>query len=175
MKAYLYKYEHEDYIFYTDDIYIEVNGDIKNLYVPAEKEISLELIATDNGTMTYTIEQIDCGKKIGRLNYYDVPLIVNEKYTQQIPANIDLIKSVDTLLLNSTQANIKPNEYLSAEQSAFVTIKCTSTEGGIAFGEGEYAYGDCVELIAINENEDMKIKETEYNFDFHYFAHYYRI
>ena len=146
--------KHEDYIYYTDDIYIEVDGDAKFVYAPADKELRFFIIATDDGEMNYTVERIDKEEKVDRLNYYSVPLVAGETYEQIIPKNVILADSMNALPLINDDTAIYADEYRSgADETAHVTISCESTPGGIALGGAAYALGDFVKLYAIEESD----------------------
>lgn len=155
----------EDYIFYSDGIYIEVMDDVKSLYVPKDKEIQIKFIATDNGTMNYTIERIEDGDKIGRLNYYNVSLQKGGVYVQTIPADVDLQTEKDNLVLDNGTSKLVADEYLRGDdQSAFVTIDVTASKGGIVIGNGRYPKGDSAVLNAL-AMDDNYVFDGWYNGD----------
>lgn len=149
--------KHDEYVYYSDDIYIEVLGDIKRIYVPNDKVVSIKWIATKDGTMDYTIEDIHDNEKTGRLNYYDIPLKTGETYYQQLSGGDDICAEKDKIVLSGRNEEIHANEYLSAESTdGYVTVYVKPTEGGAVIGEGEYPRGESVELNAVPQDESYK-------------------
>lgn len=156
---------HDEYIFYSDGIYIEVLDDVKSLYVPENKKVQIKFIATDNGVMNYTIERVNSGEKIGRLNYYNVPLKAGGEYLQTIPASVDLNVNKKELVLENGATKLVADEFLSGtDEKAFVTVSVEASEGGIVLGDGQYPKGDSVELNALIE-DDKYTFEGWYNGD----------
>jgi hypothetical protein len=143
---------HEEHIYYTDDIYIEVQGDEKFIYYPANKFVELKFYATENGEMTYSLERIENGESINRINYYNVPLVLGCEYTQDIPSNSDFVEMVDQLYLNG-DINIYPDELLDGEdETAHIRVMYSATVGGTVSGDIYYPKGDCVTLFAYPED-----------------------
>lgn len=145
----------EDSVFYSDGIYIEIEDDVKRVYVPDNKTVVVKVIATGNGQMTCTIEQAKTtdGEEdeiAGRLNYYNVPLTVGKTYTQNIAGSIDLSSAKENLPLKSDSETINADEYLDASNdSRYVTITSKTLGNGIVIGDGKYAKGDSVVLHAL--------------------------
>lgn len=132
----------------TDDIYIEVNGDVKTIYIPDELDVTIKMIGTNTGDMTYTVERFEQNKPVGRLNYYNVPLMKNGVYTQTISSG-DINADVEACPLHDENGSvINANEYISVNDDALCLIGCKLSEGGTVFGQGSYAKGDKVELYA---------------------------
>lgn len=143
---------HEEHIYYIDDIYIEVQGDEKFIYYPANKFVEFKFYATENGEMTYSLERIENGESINRINYYNVPLVLGCEYTQDIPSNSDFVEMVDQLYLNG-DINIYPDELLDGEdETAHIRVMYSATVGGTVSGDIYYPKGDCVTLFAYPED-----------------------
>lgn len=140
--------DEEEYVWYSDDIEIIVSGDSKFVYFPADMNLSIKTVATDNGLMTYYVEMSDNGNASGRLVYYDIPLIEGQTYTQCIAANTDLLKQRGELYLVSEETLIRANAYYSAAEDATVHIALESSEGGAVKSEGEYVKGDKAIVVA---------------------------
>lgn len=133
---------------YSEDLYMEVNGDVKNIYVPKDVQGTLEFTPTADGTMNYIIEEVTDVNTTGRLNYYDVPLEVGIVYTQDIPAESMSGSIGDYPLVSDNGESIIANEYINSSKEAYVTITSTADEGGMVHGETVYAKGDSVSLTA---------------------------
>ena len=143
--------KHENYIWFTDDIYIEVDGDSKFVYAPVDMELNFIFTAIDDGAMNYTIERQNGRESIERLNYFDVPLVSGESYAQSIPANIKLNETPELPLVGDTDINY--DQYLGAEDlSGHIDVICEA-ENGTVIGDGAYPVGDLVKLVALENDE----------------------
>lgn len=142
-------YAEDGYCEYNDNIYIEVDGDIKTLYIPEDMNVSVQMTGTDAGIMNYTVEDFkELGQPIGRMNYYDVPLTKGGIYTQNITAG-ELSKDTTALpIIGEDSESIYADEYISSSDSAVCNISCNMSEGGNVSGAGQYARGDDVQLSA---------------------------
>ncbi|MBQ8574769.1 MAG: hypothetical protein IJ447_01820 [Clostridia bacterium] len=138
---------HSEYIDYTDDIIIDVVNDVKYIYYPSDMEISIKFTAIDDGQMNYSIEQFTDGVPTGKINYFDIPLTLDEQFEQTIPASADLTETVETLNFETSDTVVN-GEYISAEEEAYVTVNCQSDIQGFAIGGGEYPLGSSVKMMA---------------------------
>ncbi|MBE6812348.1 MAG: hypothetical protein E7523_05650 [Ruminococcaceae bacterium] len=139
---------HEEYIYYSDDVYIEVVGDAKYVYYPADKKISIHAVPTDNGTMNVTLEHAQDGESKDRLNFYNVPLTLGETYILDMPQTDSLEEIKDTVCLEGATV-VFANEYLTADDdTAHVRVLYSASEGGSAYGQMYYPKGDYAALYA---------------------------
>ncbi len=135
---------------YKDDIYIDVDGDVKTIIIPSDLKVKLKFTGTDDGTMNYVIEQNVDGNPVGRLNYYDIPLKTDKEYTQSLDGDDITADSNDAVV--SKDSTITPSEYLSVSDDANITVESAETDGGTVVGTGIYPLGDPVSLTAYPEN-----------------------
>ena len=135
---------------YKDDIYIDVDGDVKTIIIPSDLKVKLKFTGTDDGTMNYVIEQNVDGNPVGRLNYYDIPLKTDKEYTQSLDGDDITADSNDVVI--SKDSTITPSEYLSVSDDANITVESAETDGGTVVGTGIYPLGDPVSLTAYPEN-----------------------
>ena len=135
---------------YKDDIYIDVDGDVKTIIIPSDLKVKLKFTGTDDGTMNYVIEQNVDGNPVGRLNYYDIPLKTDKEYTQSLDGDDITADSNDAVI--SKDSTITPFEYLSVSDDANITVESAETDGGTVVGTGIYPLGDPVSLTAYPEN-----------------------
>ena len=135
---------------YKDDIYIDVDGDVKTIIIPSDLKVKLKFTGTDDGTMNYVIEQNVDGNPVGRLNYYDIPLKTDKEYTQSLDGDDITADSNDAVI--SKDSTITPSEYLSVSDDANITVESAETDGGTVVGTGIYPLGDPVSLTAYPEN-----------------------
>lgn len=148
--------ESEEYIYFTDDIYIDVVGDAKYLYYPTDMDISIKVIAYEDGEMNYTIEQIEDGVATGRINYVSVPLTAGVAYEQTIPANVSLEENYSDLNLSNDEYNIPGTYYDADDETANVTINCDASVGGFVINDGTHPIGDNVNLFAFTDAENKE-------------------
>lgn len=145
-------YVGEDDLWYTDDISITELGGVKEIVSFTEDELSFVVTATDYGTMSCMFEQYDEDfAPVGRLNYYNVILEPEQTFQVSVPETLE--EENETAAITSGGEVIYPDEYISAEDSAGVTISCSAvTEdgitGGTVSGTGTYIRGDSVILRA---------------------------
>lgn len=137
------------------NIVLELNGDEKVIYILDERYINLQMTATDNGTMDVTIEDMNDGKPMSRLNYYDIKLTDEEKYAQEL--NTDNINGQlnQFPIVSDNDVQINANDYFQATDDACVNVKCTSSEGGYVENDLSeiFVKGDPVELYAISYDD----------------------
>ncbi len=143
-------------VYYNDDIYIEVSGDVKTLYVPVGMKVDIKMTGIDEGEFNYIVEEVIYNQPTGRLNYYGLPLSEGVEYTQNLDTT-EFDNSTDVLPITSQDRDVLPNEYISSEDTtAYVIINTDSNDGGTVLGSGEYAKGDSVELSAVPVNSNYE-------------------
>ena len=138
------------YCDFEEPIYIEMSGDVENIYIPNDIQVNIVTTATGDGSMSYMVEQYNGETIIGRLNYYDVPLTEGESYTQSLPAGSIIDESIT--LVGSEGSEISNSEYIDANTDAICSVSCDVCDGGEIYGAGEYIRGDYAELIAFAES-----------------------
>ena len=140
-------------VSYDDSIYIELDGDVKTVYVPQNMKVTYKLTGTDDGVMNYVLEEYSDGAATGRLNYYDVPLVKGVQYEQMIEEKNISGTIEDAPLIDADGNKINADEYINAQNdNAVVQIDVTVEDGGNVFGTGNYAKGDSVELTAVADS-----------------------
>lgn len=152
------------------NIVLELNGDEKVIYILDERYINLQMTATDDGTMDITIEDVNDGEPISRLNYYDIKLTNEEKYTQELETENINGRLNQFPIVSDKNGQINANDYFQATDDACVNVKCTSSEGGYVENDLSeiFVKGDPVELYAISYDDfifegwyvDDKLVET---------------
>ena len=144
-------------VYYNEQILIEVSGDVKTVYVPDNLEVTLDFVATGNGKMNYIIEEVQNGTTVGRMNYYGIPLVEGEGYTQTI-YSMPLEENTMALPVEANDGEvIYADEYLSAwDENAAVTVTCQAEAGGVVIGSGNYPKGNPVELFALPEEDKFE-------------------
>lgn len=134
------------------NIILELNGDEKVIYILDERNLELQMVATDNGTMDIVVEDMKDGIPISRLNYYDVELKDENIYTQSLNSeSISGQLNQFPIHFNETE-RINADDYFTVTDNASIKISHTSSEGGYVENDLAEAYvkGDPVELYAIS-------------------------
>lgn len=127
----------------SDIIALDINGDLKNIYLLKNEPINIKYVATDWGLLNLTFEDFSNGSPIGRLNYYDIPLNLGDEITSN-----DVTTSPQSITINSPNEDIGTYEYISANEDAGVTISINAENGSVA-GGAKYVKGDYVNLLAV--------------------------
>ena len=89
------------------EIFMEVVGSEKKLWM-TDKDYSVKLVSTDEGTMDCTIKEFLDGEEKRTLFFYNVPLAVGIEYEEEIPNPIN-IPTVDYALKSNTGKDILPD------------------------------------------------------------------
>lgn len=139
-------------VWYESPIYILVEGDCKDVFLPGGMDVRFEFTGTGQGEMTYVMEEVRNGETIGRRNYYDIPLTEGISYTQSFRTGDDLQNLQADALTTADGNTIGGSEYLDAWDEASdsgIYIDCVAEIGGTATGAGNFVKGDAVTLDAI--------------------------
>ena len=104
---------------------MNVDGDSKSFWLPSDGDYEVKLIGNDEGTMDYTVAEIDpdLGEQ-ERVNFFDVEITEGKEFTGDVPA-YDF--EIDEYTLKTDSGEEVPDQKLDAE-SGEITIT-TSVEG----------------------------------------------
>jgi len=141
--------------------YINENGE-KMIYLPADDEYNIDIEATNNGDMTYSINELNLvsGNIERVVNYYEVPLTNGETFTGIVPAftsnEIENNASGGSLaaykLLNKSNAEIPASEDIkgtSVESVFYNVIVEANNDSGHVQGSGSFLKGAYAKVKAI--------------------------
>ena len=176
----------EDIAASENSIMMSVDGDSKSFWLPANGNYDVRLIGNDEGTMDYSISEIDSDLgEVQRVNYYDVPVSDDfemdmqmtdtvieddeEGYSDEREFTLD-----DCVLVNELGETIDPEQTLSEEelQTIIITVE---TEGlGSASDSQTVTDGDYVsleagtdqnnEFLGWYENNELVSSDAQYSF-----------
>lgn len=160
----------------------------KVVYLPADAEFKIDIIGTDNGTVTYSVNEFsyEFGQVNRLVNYYDVPIEKGRTLNAVVPAYDIIYLSNGTAngtnteypLTNMDGNVLTPNLDASGAEAinAYHTITAVSEndEYGTVTGSGIRQTGNYAQVVALAKegyvfegwyvNEQKESTEEEYRF-----------
>ncbi|MCL2124960.1 MAG: VWA domain-containing protein [Oscillospiraceae bacterium] len=124
----------------------------KILYLPADSGYTIKVVATDAGTMTFSIAEYsrDFGMNTRLVNYYDIPLEAGDVFEANLDAvNDDLTPT--SYELSGPFGIIAPDEDLAEDNVAIYSVKLEVEGNGFAVGGGLSYKGEYTNLSATPE------------------------
>ena len=135
---------------------VSVDGDSKSVWIPSDGDYDINLTGNDNGTMDYTVEEInDISDDILRVNFNDVEIIKDSSLNGTISAeNFNL---EEYALSNESGEVVEHDDVVTSENEADYTVNVTAeTEGrGSVSGIGSYIMSDYVTLTASTDEHNL--------------------
>ena len=142
---------HDEYIYFNDDIFIEVKDDIKYIYYPADMQINLKLTAYEDGKMDFSIEQFMDGAATGKVVYNDIPLSNEESYNQVLSKNMNLQSMASEDSTISSEFNTEGTYYDVKDSNANIRVNCVASDGGKVIYYEQSPIGTVVNIYALPE------------------------
>lgn len=139
-------------VTYSDAIDIEVIGDAKHITVPSNIQPRFKLEGTDNGGMTFVVEQVAGGAPSGRV-VFNAQLKDGRVYTYEPPSGTLSETNMGSLDNNDWAMTIQMY-YSSEDANASVDVSAAAVGNGTVMGSGAYPKGDSVILQAYPANND---------------------
>ena len=127
--------------------YIDENGQ-KVVLLPADEEYQIEVTATDNGTMSYQIEEMDAdsGAAARLVSYYDLPVSSGESFTGTAE-NLREDSEARYQLTGADNQTITPTVDVSENIDEYLISVSVEGHGAVS-GAGSYVVGEYVRLTA---------------------------
>lgn len=156
----------------THLIPIDENGQ-KIVCIPEDADYKVDLKATDNGTMTYTVmnrnlETNECSQV---KSYVDIPIKEGEVYKSTFETDTE--SSTETLK-NVSGDEVQPSIEKGASEDIKKQVNVTAQSGGSVTGGGSYTISEYAKVTAEPEtnytfagwyeNDNLISKEKEYRF-----------
>lgn len=119
-------------------IVMDVDGDSKMFYLPANGDYDVKLIGNDNGKMDYTVAMIDSDiGETSRVNFFDVDIIKGQSMTGEVIADEFILENYtlekeegEVLEPTEVQEDIESFEVkTSTDGNGYVTESMTVTSG----------------------------------------------
>ncbi|WP_408071891.1 leucine-rich repeat protein [Butyrivibrio sp. JL13D10] len=125
-----------------------VEGDSKRVYIPGTGDYHIILTGNDNGTMDYTVSELECDTLLGpRIYYQDVPLTKGKEYAMDITGN----DSINSYNLLDEDGNIIPKIEISETEIGNLNVDISVIGNGFADSFANLTPGDYVTLNAVAE------------------------
>ena len=135
-------------------IVMDVDGDSKEFWLPSNGNYRVVLTGNDNGTMDYTVADIDSdtGEK-ERVNFFDVGVVNGKTYEGDFSRTYD---SIGQYILIDSNGNMLNSSEVIADESKQYNISITVEGFGGATGPMTVTSGDYVSLKAeVQEGADF--------------------
>ena len=154
-------------------IVMDVDGDSKSFWLPSNGDYKVVLIGNDEGTMDYTVSNIDSDLgETERVNFFDVEI---ENSVSMEGVFVSEETKVDSYTLtHEKDGTIMPTEIIGKEQLRNFTIITSSEGNGIVVGKLTATSGDYVTVSAYPGDggyftgwyENGKLVSTDINYSF---------
>ena len=169
-----------------NSVVMTVNGDSKSFWLPSDGDYDVKLIGNDNGTMDYTLAEIDSDAgEVKRVNYFDVPITKNEAWSgttssEDFEIEEHTLTSDNGTVLTYTEdineeekkfsidINIEGNGSADTSRTAvsgdYVAVTATPDEGNTFDGwyeNGELLTSDAEYAFVAKSNRTLKAKFSE--------------
>ena len=156
----------------THLIPIDENGQ-KIVCIPEDADYKVDLKATDNGTMTYTVmnQNLETNECSQVKSYVDIPIKEGEVYKSTFETDTE--SSTETLK-NVSGDEVQPSIEKGASEDIKKQVNVTAQSGGSVTGGGNYTISEYAKVTAEPEtnytfagwyeNDNLISKEKEYRF-----------
>lgn len=156
----------------THLIPIDENGQ-KIVCIPEDADYKVDLKATDNGTMTYTVmnQNLETNECSQVKSYVDIPIKEGEVYKSTFETDTE--SSTETLK-NVSGDEVQPSIEKGASEDIKKQVNVTAQSGGSVTGGGIYTISEYAKVTAEPEtnytfagwyeNDNLISKEKEYRF-----------
>ena len=163
----------EDVAAGENAVVVDVEGDSKSFWLPSNGDYEIRLIGNDEGTMDYTMSEIDSDAgEMSRVNFFDVEITDGLAMTSDIESEDFIIEEYE--LTYEDGETLEPTEIFDEEDISVYEIEISTTEGGYANSSQKVNSGDYVSLVATPEdgweidgwyeNDELISAETEISF-----------
>ncbi len=141
------------------NLIVEIEGSKKIILLPSDENYNIKLIATDSGTMNYSVTEIENGTYVKRFNFYDVSLYNGQEFLGDIESGLNVAQSdysLTTKTIENKTAEITPNEVIEKSEMQKLNISVNCVGNGIVSGNMLVTQGDhCVFEAIPNEDSDF--------------------
>ena len=131
--------------------YIDDNEQ-KVIALPNSEAYTIELTATDNGSVTYTVTEynIDSSTTEKVVSYYEIDVSNGDKLTGLVEDLDEIPAPSYPLYLNDESTSLVPT--ITQDVAAEYNVKVTVSGNGNAYGSGAYVNGTFAKVIVATDN-----------------------
>lgn len=161
------------------DAYLDADGQ-KVIVLPLDREYEFSVTATDNGVMTYTVEECSAASnQVERIiSYYNVAVDSRDQFTGKVDAVIEnsTIEAEYSLfrVVNGEREKLVPTVNQSSDAIKEYAVTISVIGNGTAVGGGIHSNGQFVQVVAVADegesfvgwygDEGLLSEDTEYRF-----------
>ncbi len=156
-----------------NSVVMTVDGDSKSFWLPSDGDYEVILTGNDNGTMDYTVSEVDSDLgETERVNFYDVEIVDGKSYTGEIISEDFVIE--EYTITGDDNGIVSPDENLSDDGLQTLDIDVQVSGDGYATESMTVTKGDYVSLSAVAEEtggfigwyENGELVSTEETYSF---------
>ncbi len=129
-----------------DDVQVSIVDSEKTIYLPVDKNYTVCILATDQGTMNYSVSEMQGGCLTSKTNFYDISLYNGQQFTAKI--NKNSVPSVNGYTLETQTVEgettvINPDEIIDQDQMQALDVTIIAqgkgmVSNGILATKGDY-------------------------------------
>lgn len=130
-------------------IVMTVDGDSKSFWLPSDGDYDVRLTGNDEGTMDYTVSEID--SNIGetqRVNFFDVSITDGKEMTGEINSEDFVLEEYTLSFEDESAPDMIPTEIMSGDEIVNYNIEVSAEGYGSATNSMTVSSGDYVSLTA---------------------------
>ncbi len=154
--------------------YIDENGQ-KIIILPVDEEYEIEIVATDDGTVTYTVEEIDVDavEPVRVVSYCEVEVEEWDTLIGTVEALTEVGEAEYALVIEDGE-ELTPVVDVSGSEAVRYTVTVSADEGGAVTGGGIFVTGEFAQVTATPDDgaeflgwyvdEELVSEEAEYRF-----------
>lgn len=137
----------------------------KRIYLPADEDYRIEITATGDGTLNYSIDEFsyETGGMAKLIQFNDIPIVTGDRLSGRADrfTEADIVSTgsgsnVDYSLSKNAE-EIEPDKELKGEEAFeatyLVTVSTENEGSGTVFGGGAYSDGAFAQVNAVSDNE----------------------
>ena len=134
--------------------YIDENGQMI-IFLPSDDSYEIEMEATDTGTVTYTIAEVDLSvDQMNRVvSYHNIPVVAGDVLNGPIE-DLEEVSSVQYSLTKNRTEEIEPTVDQQGGSVEKYTVSINVNGNGTAKGSGSYISGEHVQLAAVPDRNE---------------------
>ena len=143
----------EDIAAKEDAVVMGVDGDSKSFWLPSNGDYEVKLIGNDEGTMDYTVANVDSDLgEVERVNFFDVEITDGLTMT----GNLETETALDNYSLEYENGEtLEPSEKLSGDETTSFDINVSVEGNGTATESMTVSSGDYVALNAVADKGNV--------------------